>query len=158
MSCSAELEGVVSTIGSRLRDCTMALYNGCERFRGNDVEVLCSEAGAKVARVLTVSSVSRSIGGLVISIIAVLCYADAHTGSVLVGTSEELVLTWWGPGSIPQGHLLLEKVDTITCQPEQEDTLLTAQCTGWMKLLMSQSPQFVADVYSESGECFVYYL
>lgn len=102
----------------------MALYNGCERFCGNDSEVLCSEAGAKVARVLTVSSVSRSIGGLVISIIAVLCYTDAH---VLVGTSEELVLTWWGPGSIPQGYLLLEKVHGhVTCQPEQEDKLLTA--------------------------------
>ena len=76
-----------------------------------------------------------------------------HAGNVLVGTSEEVVLAWWGPGSVPEDHILQDpKVNSIVCQPEDEDTLITTvQCTGWIKLLLSQGSQFVADVYSGSG-------
>ena len=80
---------------------------------------------------------------------------DTHTGNVLVGESQEVVFSWWGPGPIPQGHILHEQVNTLVCQPEDEDTLLaTTQCTGWIKLLAMQVSQFatVADAYSEAGE------
>ena len=70
-----------------------------------------------------------------------------HAGNVLVGTSKEVVLAWWGP----EDHILQDpKVNSIVCQPEDEDTLITTvQCTGWIKLLLSQGSH---DVYSGSGK------
>jgi hypothetical protein len=74
-------------------------------------------------------------------------------GNFLVGTSEEVVLTWWGPDPVPTNHILQNpKVNSIVCQVEDEDTLITTvQCTGWMRLLLNETPNFVADIYSESG-------
>ena len=77
-------------------------------------------------------------------------------GDVLVGTCEEILLSWWGPKSIPQGHILAEhEVNSIICQPEDEDTLLSDQhCTGWIKLLITSPvpPKLVADIYSNYGK------
>ena len=76
-------------------------------------------------------------------------------GDVFLATSKKIVLTWWGPIQIPEGHLLNEEeVDSVVCHPDEEDTLVsTLECTGWIKMLLSsQHPQVVYDVYSVSGE------
>lgn len=73
-----------------------------------------------------------------------------------MGTSQQVVISWWGPSLIPEGHLLGQEynIDSIVCQPEQEDTLTmvtTMQSTGWMKLFLNLHPKLVCDVYSISG-------
>ena len=79
---------------------------------------------------------------------------------VSIGTSEVVVIAWWGPGQIQRGHILGEppEVNSILCHPEEEETLLSTQSTGhgWMNLLLKQCPLFVVDVYSISGKCFDY--
>jgi hypothetical protein len=60
MSCNEELEGVISSLGPHLRNCTMALYNG-SGFTSADILALLTEGGAS-GRVFTVSSVSQGIG------------------------------------------------------------------------------------------------
>ena len=73
---------------------------------------------------------------------------------VSIGTSEVVVIAWWGPGQIQRGHILGEppEVNSILCHPEEEETLLSTQSTGhgWMNLLLKQCPLFVVDVYSIS--------
>ena len=78
MSCAEELEDIIKRISPRLKDCTMAIYNGGDRLPGSDVEVLCSMGGAKCGKVFTVSSVSQRIGGF-ISTYKCPCYANSYT-------------------------------------------------------------------------------
>jgi len=71
------------------------------------------------------------------------------------GTSEEIVLVWWGPNTIPKGHILESEMNTIVCHPEEEDTLMSdQQCSGWLKLVLLNIPakEFVADLYSDYGK------
>lgn len=71
-----------------------------------------------------------------------------------MGTSQQVVISWWGPGIIPDGHILAhEEIDSIVCRPEEEDTIIsTLQSTGWMKLFLNLHPKLVFDIYSVSGE------
>lgn len=75
-------------------------------------------------------------------------------GDVSLGTSEEVLVSWWGKELIPKGHILAEKpeVNTVTCHPEEEYTMLTTLHSGWINFLLNLNPKFVADVYSVSGE------
>ena len=75
-------------------------------------------------------------------------------GGVSLGTSEEVVVAWWGQVSIPKRHILAEKpeVNVITCHPEEEYTMLTTVHSGWINFLLNSNPKLVADVYSVSGE------
>jgi hypothetical protein len=51
---------------------------------------------------------------------------------------------------MPKDHLLShEKIDSITCCPEDEDTMITTlPSTVWMKIL---HPKMVFDLYSDYG-------
>ena len=42
MSCVEELEDIIKRISPRLKDCTMAIYNGGDRLPGSDVERSCA--------------------------------------------------------------------------------------------------------------------
>ena len=61
-----------------------------------------------------------------------------------------MVVAWWGQGSIPKGHILAEKpeVNSITCHPEEEYTMLTNVHSGWINFLLNFKPKLVAEVYS----------
>ena len=79
MSCVEEFEDIIKRISPRLKDCTMAIYNGGDRLPGSDVEVLCSMGGAKCGKVFTVSSVSQRIGGFISNINALVTHANSYT-------------------------------------------------------------------------------
>lgn len=64
MSCKEELEGVLGGLGPHLKDCTVAMYNGCGTVMSADVKGMCDANGAKCSKVFTVSSVSQDIGKL----------------------------------------------------------------------------------------------
>ena len=50
-------------IGSRLKDCMVAMYNGGDRFSGGIIIGMCCRGGAKLSKVFTICSASRTIGG-----------------------------------------------------------------------------------------------
>lgn len=81
---------------------------------------------------------------------------------VSVGVCIPIVISWWGPGPIPNGHILADaeehEMNSLVCHPDQEDTLVSSlPSTGWIKLLLScTNPQVVADVYSTSGELYTW--
>lgn len=153
MSCGEEVEAILDSVGSYLKGCTVAIYNIHEGFSADDIEVMCDVRGAK-ARVFTVSSISRSIGMDHQDMLIFLPFTVLQfIGSVFVGTCEQMVIAWWGASAIPQGHILVGKMNSIICHPAEEDTVISSlQCTGWIKVLLASNPQCVADVYSESGE------
>ena len=80
-------------------------------------------------------------------------------GDILLGTSDEVLITWWGPDPIPEGHILMESVNSIVCQPSEDDTCISnMNCTGWIRLMLGMHPNIVADMYSVSGECITVYV
>ena len=55
-------------------------------------------------------------------------------GDILLGTSDEVLITWWGPDPIPEGHILMESVNSIVCQPSEDNTCISnMNCTGWIR-------------------------
>ena len=71
-----------------------------------------------------------------------------------MGKSQQVVICWWGPGLMPEEHILAQEgIDLIVCRPEDEDTMITTlQSTGWMKLFLNIHPKLVFDMYSASGK------
>lgn len=71
-----------------------------------------------------------------------------------MGTSQQVVISWWGPDLVPEEHLLAQEgIDSIVCRPDEEDTMITTlPSTGWMKLFLTVHPKLVFDIYSVSGE------
>lgn len=75
-----------------------------------------------------------------------------------VGVCVPIVVSWWGPDPIPNGHILTDaeknEVNSLVCYPEQEDTMISSLSSmGWIKLLLRTHPKMVADIYSTSGKC-----
>ena len=85
-----------------------------------------------------------------------------HIDEVSIGVYTPIVVSWWGPDPIPNGHVLIDaeekEMNSLICHPDQEDTMITSlQSTGWIKLLLnSANPKVVADVYSTSGMFIMY--
>ena len=180
--CSTEdIEHLITVASSSVQNCTLAVYNFVD-FDGREIETFCYAHGAKGSKVITVSSVVRSTGiykhgmgifgsldqHLLLSVkppnqvemnwwYSEECIVSLLIGDVFLATSKNIVVAWWGPTRIPDGHILKEEIEvnSVVCHPDEEDTLVsTLECTGWIKmLLMSQHPQVVYDVYSVSGEC-----
>ncbi len=77
-----------------------------------------------------------------------------HPGDVELGSSKEVVIAWWGSSTPPTGHILAEgqDVNTIVCHPQDEDTMMAEEATGWIGYLLKQAVKQVADIYSSSGK------
>ena len=60
-------------------------------------------------------------------------------------------MAWWGDHTHP---LCREDPDinTIVCQPEEEDTMVATQTTGWMLYILKKHVCCVADLFSTSGK------
>ena len=58
-----------------------------------------------------------------------------------------------GLNNTPQGHILAEdqEVNAVMCHPQDEDTMLCEEVTGWMAYLLKHGIKQVADVYGTSG-------
>lgn len=56
LSSSVEVEGLIATITSELKDCTMAIYN----LNGREVQDMCIKCGALCSRVFTLTSMKVS--------------------------------------------------------------------------------------------------
>ncbi len=72
-----------------------------------------------------------------------------------MGKSQQVVISWCGPGKVPEEHLLAQEgVDSLICCPEDEDTIvITLPSSGWMKLfILNIRPKLVYDMYSVCGE------
>ncbi len=71
-----------------------------------------------------------------------------------MGKSQQVVISWWGPGKVPEEHLLAQEgVNSLICRPEDEDTIVTTlPSSGWMKLFINIRPKLVYDMYSVCGE------
>lgn len=78
---------------------------------------------------------------------------DNIIDDVEFASSGDLVIAWWGSGKLPLGHILNldPDIDTLVCHPQDENTIIATQPTGWMKILLKPKPKFVVDVYSISG-------
>ena len=63
MSCVEELRDTLQGIGTRLKDCTVAIHN-LSSFRSSEVEGMCIAGSAKCSRVFTVVAVTEKIGML----------------------------------------------------------------------------------------------
>ena len=79
MSCVEELEDIIKRISPRLKDCTMAIYNGGDRLPGSDVEVLCSMGGAKCGKFSLCLQFLRELVGLLAHINALVTHANSYT-------------------------------------------------------------------------------
>ncbi len=71
---------------------------------------------------------------------------------VELGTSKEVVV-WWGASMPPMGHILAEEQqeNTIVCHPQEEDTTLSEEATGWIGYFVRHGDKQVTDVYRSSG-------
>ena len=77
-------------------------------------------------------------------------------GDVELATSNEVVVAWWGSSTPPKGHILAEEqdVNTIFCHPQEENTMLSEQASGWMNFLLKSQPMQVADIYAISSKYY----
>ena len=64
-------------------------------------------------------------------------------------------MAWWGKGHPPVGHIMSEgpHVNSIVCHPQDEETMVAQESTGWINYLCKLKPKGVMDLYSETGEC-----
>ena len=64
-------------------------------------------------------------------------------------------MAWWGKGHPPVGHIMSEgpHVNSIVCHPQDEETMVAQESTGWINYLCKLKPKKVMDLYSETGEC-----
>lgn len=64
------------------------------------------------------------------------------------------MVAWWGPSKPPVGHILAEghDINTIVCHPQDENTMVADEATGWIGYLVKQVGRQVVDIYSSSGK------
>ncbi len=58
------------------------------------------------------------------------------------------------------GHILSEgpHVNSIVCHPQDEETMVAAEATGWIAYLCKMKPRGVTDLYSGTGRLWHMYL
>ena len=64
-------------------------------------------------------------------------------------------MAWWGDHSHPLCRET-SNINTIVCQPDEEDTMIASQATGWIIYLLKRQVCHVADVFSTSGKYYKY--
>ena len=70
---------------------------------------------------------------------------------IQLGSSTEILVAWWGN----HPHPLCRQdpdINTIVCQPDEEDTMVATQTTGWMHYILKKHTCSVADLFSVSGK------
>ena len=72
-------------------------------------------------------------------------------GGVQLGSSTEVVVAWWGEHTHPLCRANPD-MNTIVCNPEEEDTMVATQATGWIVYLLKRQKCCVADLFSPSGK------
>lgn len=78
-----------------------------------------------------------------------------NIGGVQLGTVQEVVIGFWGKTHPPRGHTILSEgphVNSIICFPQDENTMVAEEATGWIDYLCTSRPKRVVDIYSDSGE------
>ena len=73
-----------------------------------------------------------------------------YAGCVQLGTSSEIVVAEWG--NEPSVLFQDSSINTIICLPEEENTMVSTQPTGWMSYLLHsiEAPR-AAELFSDSG-------
>ena len=69
-----------------------------------------------------------------------------------MGSSSEVVVAWWGhpQHSFCQNDLTM---NTIVCHPDNEDTQIATQSTGWIEFMLSEGQTvFSCDIFSDCGK------
>lgn len=75
-----------------------------------------------------------------------------HAEGVQLGSCIEIVVAWWGQHPHPLCHGS-SSTNAIVCHPDDEDTMVCSQATGWMQYIIHNVNMGVAGVYSVTGVC-----
>lgn len=162
ITASENVEAMVGDICKLIQQpWTLVLHHISAALTTEEVEKTLNLYGAKYSRILNVCSTLKAVGTYEHVrypynnfYTAYICMYNVHVGDVQLGTVKEVVIGFWGKNHPPVGHILSEgpHVNSVICFPQEENTMVSEEGSGWIHYLCMSKPKGVVDIFGESGE------